>query len=487
MFKFLWRKKQQYFSGGLILDGHKHVSPIEEPELPAELIYPLFLAADRYAIACVKVGDTVLKGQVIATANSPLATPIHAASSGIISAIEKRLIAHPSGLSDDCIILQTDGLDKSLATEPCIDYQQQSRELLREKIQQAGIVGLGGAAFPTAEKLNSPQEIHSLIINAAECEPYISCDESLAIHSAKEIIQGSLIIQHILRAQHCIIAIEDSKPVAYSALLSAAKETKIQIQKVPSIYPTGGEKQLIQVISGIKIPAQKLVFEQGFICQNIGTSFAVYQTIILGLPLTERIITVTGRGIKNAKNLRAKIGTPIKHLAQTCQGYTENAQQLIMGGSMMGIALSSDEIAIIKACNCLLIDTIKSQAPQPCIRCGDCAEVCPSELLPQQLYWYSRAQQWDNCIDYQLTDCIECGCCDVVCPSKIPLVQSFRVAKGEIAQQQKQAQQATIAKKRFENQMQRKLRIEQEKVQKLEKRQAAIEKMKAAAAKRKLN
>jgi electron transport complex protein RnfC len=487
MFKFLWRKKQQHFSGGLILEGHKQVTAIEEPELPQELIYPLFLAAARYAAACVKVGDTVLKGQVIATADGPLSTPIHAASSGIISAIEKRLIAHPSGLSENCIILQTDGLDKAIPSEPCLDYQQQSREVLREKIQQAGIVGLGGAAFPTAKKLNSPQAIHSLIINAAECEPYISCDESLAITAAKEIIQGSLIIQHILQAHHCIIAIEDSKPTAYSALLSAATSSNIQIQKVPSIYPTGGEKQLIQVISGIKIPAQKLVFEQGFICQNIGTSFAVYQAIILGLPLTERIITITGAGIKQTKNLRARIGTPIKNLIQTCQGYTEHAQQLIMGGPMMGIALRSDEIAIIKASNCLLIDTIKSQTPQPCIRCGDCATVCPAELLPQQLYWYSRAQQWDNCAEYQLADCVECGCCDVVCPSKIPLVQAFRIAKGELVHKQKQAEQAAIAKKRFENQQQRKLKIEQEKNQKLEKRKAAIEKMKAAAAKRKLN
>jgi electron transport complex protein RnfC len=487
MFNFLQKKKHHKFPGGLILDGHKQVTIINEPELPKELIYPLFLAANRYAIACVKVGTYVLTGQVIATAHSPLSTPIHAASSGTITAIEPRLIAHPSGLSHDCIILQTDGLNKALPPQPCLEYQQQSSHFLREKIWQAGIVGLGGAAFPTAKKLHCPQEIHSLIINAAECEPYISCDESLALDSAEEIIQGCLIMQHILQAKHCIIAIEDSKPDAYLALLAASQASNIQIQLVSNIYPTGGEKQLIQVISGIKIPAQKFAFEYGFICQNIGTSFAVYQAIILGIPLTERIITLTGKGIKQAQNLRAKIGTPIKNLIQACQGYTEHAQQLIMGGSMMGVALSSDEIAIIKASNCLLIDTLKAQKSQPCIRCGDCATVCPSELLPQQLYWHSRSQQWDNCTKYQLMDCIECGCCDVVCPSKISLVQAFRVAKGAIAQQQKQTQQAVLAKKRFENQQQRKLRIEQEKANQLKKRKATIEKMKAAAAKRKLN
>jgi len=487
MFNFFWRKKKSTFTGGIILDGHKQVTKINTPQLPKELIYPLFLTSDRYTKACVKVGDYVKKGQVIAIADSLLSTPIHAASSGIISSIEKRLIAHPSGLADDCIILQTDGLDSALEAEPCLDYRQQSRDFLRKKIHQAGIVGLGGAAFPTAKKLSGSPAIHTLIINAAECEPYISCDESLAIASAKEIIQGSLIIQHILQASLCIIAIEDSKPDAYLALLSAAKETDIKIQKVPSIYPTGGEKQLIQVLSGEQIPPQKLVFEYGYICQNIATSFAVYQAVLLGIPLTERVITVTGAGIKQAQNIQAKIGTPIKDLVQFCQGYTEHAQQLIMGGPMMGIALASDEIAVIKASNCLLIEPIKASAIQPCIRCGDCAKVCPSELLPQQLYWYSRSQQWDNCTDYNLADCIECGCCDVVCPSKIPLVQSFRIAKSEISQQQKQAEQAALAKKRFENQQQRKLRIEQEKAVLLEKRKATIEKMKAAAAQRKLN
>lgn len=487
MFDFLWRKKTASFTGGVILDGHKHVSKIITPPIAKELVYPLFLASNRYAKSCVKIGDYVKKGQVIATPDSPLSTPIHAASSGTITAIEKRLIAHPSGLAENCIILQTDGLETVLEAEPCLDYQQQNREFLREKIHLAGIVGLGGAAFPTAKKLNNSQPIHTLIINAAECEPYISCDESLAIRSAKNIIQGTLIIQHILQTARCIIAIEDSKPEAYAALLSAIKTTDIQIQKVPSIYPAGGEKQLIQAITGQKIPAQKLIFESGFICQNIATSFAIYQAIILGMPLTERVITVTGAGIKQAQNLQAKIGTPIKDLVQACQGYTNHAEQLIMGGPMMGIALASDDIAIIKTSNCLLIEPLKQADTQPCIRCGDCAEVCPSELLPQQLYWYSRSQEWDNCTDYQLADCIECGCCDVVCPSKIPLVQAFRIAKAEITQKHRQTEQAALAKERFENQQHRKLRIAQEKAQQLAKRKAAIEKMKAAAAQRKLN
>jgi len=487
MFKFTWPKKKQSFPGGLKLAGHKQVTQIIEPELPKELIYPLFLAADRYAKPCVNIGDTVLKGQIIATADSLLATPIHASSSGTISAIEKRLIAHPSGLSDRCIILQTDGLDKVLTPDPCIDYTEQGHDFLCHKIQQSGIVGLGGAAFPTAKKLQPSQVIHTLIINAAECEPYISCDESLAIESAPEIIQGALIIQYILQAQYCIIAIEDSKPDAYKALLLATESNQIQIQKVPSIYPTGGEKQLIQVISGVQIPVKKLPSEYGYICQNVATAYAIYQAIILGRPLTERIITLTGDGIKQNQNLRARIGTPIKDLVHACHGYTLQAEQLIMGGPMMGIALASDDIAVIKASNCLLINQVNKPISQACIRCGDCADVCPSELLPQQLYWYSHTQQWDNCNDYKLADCIECGCCDVVCPSKIPLVQAFRIAKAEVQQKKQQSATAALAKKRFDNRQHRLKRIEQEKLAQQDKRKAAIEKMKAAAAKRKLN
>ena len=481
--------KQWQFPGGIVLDGHKQLTDISESTLPSELIYPLLQRSDCYVKPIVKLEQRVLKGEVIASSQNPLATPIHAASSGIIKAIAPRVIAHPSGLEDTCIIIETDGLDESYPTKPCFNYQLETPTELRHKTAQAGVVGLGGAAFPTAVKLNNCQPIHTLIINGAECEPYISCDASLMQASAQEIIQGALIMQYILQADKCIIAIEDTLPEVQQALLNAAGESDIQIMTVPIIYPTGGEKQLIEVLTGVKIPASSLPVEHGMVCQNVATAYAVYQAICLGMPLTERIITVTGKGIKQAKNIRTRIGTPIKHLVEQCGGYSSQVQRLIMGGSMMGIALSTDDVAVTKATNCLLAMTSSElsggQEIMPCIRCGDCATVCPAELLPQQLYWHSRSKQFEQCQDYQLFACIECGCCDIVCPSHIPLVQSFRAAKGELIIKEKQVAQATLAKQRYQNQQQRREKEQQEKRVKAEKRQAMIAKMKAAAAKRK--
>ena len=481
--------KQWQFPGGIALNGHKQLTEISESTLPSELIYPLLQRSDCYASPIVHQGQRVLKGEVIASSQNPTATPIHAASSGVIKAIAPRIIAHPSGLADTCIIIETDGLNEAYPANPCVNYQLETPEELRNKIALAGVVGLGGAAFPTAVKLQAQQPIHTLIINGAECEPYISCDASLIQACAQQIVQGALIMQYILQAESCIIAIENTMHIAQQALLEAANQQDIQLVTVPTIYPTGGEKQLIEVLTGIKIPPSILPATYGFVCQNVGTAYAIYQAICLGIPLTERIITVTGKGINLAKNIRAKIGTPIKHLVEQCGGYTQNIQRLIMGGSMMGIALSSDDIAVIKATNCLLAmtssDLAESQSAMPCIRCGDCATVCPTELLPQQLYWYSRSKQYEQCLDYQLFDCIECGCCDIVCPSHIPLVQSFRTAKGELIIKEKHTAQANIAKKRYQNQQQRRLKEEQEKLAKAEKRQAAIDKMKAAAANRK--
>ena len=477
--------KLAHFHGGLELAAHTLSAPIIDSSLPEELIYPLLQRANSYATPTVKIGDYVLKGQIIASANSPFTTPVHAASSGIVKSIEPRIIAHPSNLADDCIVIETDGLDEALASSPCFDYQQETPENLRTKIHQAGIVGLGGAAFPTATKLTTKQDIHTLIINGAECEPYISCDASLILQKATEIVQGALILQYILQAKHCIIAVEENMPQATQALKQAINAHSIQLTPVPAIYPTGGERQLIQVLSGTKLPTKSRPAEYGFICQNVGTTYAVYQAIIQGLALTERIITVTGKGIKQPQNIRTRIGTPIKHLITQSGGYSKDVQRLIMGGSMMGIALSSDEIAVTKASNCILAmtsDELENKPVEmPCIRCGDCATVCPEELLPQQLYWYGRSEQLEQCQDYQLFSCIECGCCDVACPSHIPLVQQFRAAKGAIIIKEKQVEQANLAKARFQNQQQRRAREEQEQLAKAEKRKATIEKMKAAS------
>lgn len=482
--------KRDTFSGGIILEGHKQASKIIDSTLPPELIYPLLQRSGIYAKPIVHPGELVLKGQIIANSCDKFGTPIHAASSGNIKEIAAHPIAHPSGLSDTCIVIETDGLDNAVASQPCIDYLSETPEKLREKILQAGIVGLGGAVFPTAKKLKATN-IHSLIINGAECEPYISCDESLMQAHAQQLIQGALIMQTILQAEQCIIAIEDNMSIAKQALNSAISQQAIQLISVPTIYPAGGENQLIQAVTGTKIPDRSLPAEHGILCQNIGTAYAVYQAICLGTPLTERIITITGKGIKQAINIRAKIGTPIKHLVNQSGGYTSNVDRLVMGGPMMGISLSTDDIAVTKASNCILAltadDMMNRPATMPCIRCGDCANVCPSELLPQQLYWYSRSQQLEQCQDYRLFNCIECGCCDIVCPSHIPLVQMFRVAKGDLVIKQQQSEQASLANQRYQNRQQRLARIDLEKLDKAKKRKAAIEKMKLTAAEKRKN
>jgi len=475
------------FSGGLKLTAHKLISPINSPPLPQRLIYPLLQRADCSAKPVVKIGERVLKGQLIAQATDNLTVPIHAASSGIIEAIAPHNIPHAHQLESECIIIKTDGLDESVTLKPLANYKDYQPTDLRQHIHQAGIVGLGGAAFPTAIKLHTPEQaIHTLIINGAECEPYISCDVALMQTYAEEIIQGALILQYILNAPRCIIALENTQQNAYHALTNASQSHNLEIIQIPAIYPTGGEKQLIKVLTNVDIPAKALPSAYGFICQNIGTVYAVHQAITLGLPLIERIITITGSGIKNPQNLRVRIGTPIEDLIAFCSGYHVEVEKLIMGGSMMGLSLGSDDIPVIKASNCFLALTKndKITAQQSCIRCGECEQVCPVSLLPQQLHWYSQSQQLDLCEDYQLFDCIECGCCDVVCPSHIPLVQQFRTAKIDIKIKQQQQDKALLAKKRFENRQARLAKAEQEKQLKAEKRQAAIDKMKAAAKKK---
>jgi len=483
------------FHGGLVLDGHKLLSHISDSILPERLIYPLLQRSDNYATPCISIGERVLKGQVIAQSNSPLVAPIHAASSGIITAIANHPIAHPSGLDDSCIILSTDGLDEAIAVKPLINKQSKSPDALRQLIHQAGIVGLGGALFPTATKLQNTTALHTLIINGAECEPYISCDLSLIQSHAEQIVQGVLILQNILQADQCIIALEQDSLFAYDALEKAietqtsTKSQTLRLQKVPTIYPTGGEKQLIQVLTGIKIAPSVLPTTQGFLCQNIATVFAIYQAISQRQPLIERIVTVTGHGIQQAKNIRARIGTPIHHLIKQCGGYADKVERLIMGGSMMGIALKTDDIAITKATNCLLVmthnDLRNQKIEMPCIRCGDCASVCPIELLPQQLHWYGHTKQFEQSQNYHLFDCIECGCCDLVCPSHIPLVQSFRATKEAISIKRKQTEQAQLAKMRYENQQQRRAKAEQYKLAATAKRKMMIEKMKATASAKK--
>lgn len=481
------------FNGGLKLPSNKSIStatPITKAPIPTRLILPLQQHIGTPAAALVAVGEPVLKGQLIADAEGYISAPLHASSSGTVVEIGEYPVPHPSGLSAPCIVIETDGKDEwLLPTDAVHDFSNLDPSELRNRIRNAGIVGLGGAGFPTAAKLNpgSDNPIELLIINGAECEPFISCDEMLMRERANDIVDGMKILRYLLNAKQCVIGVEDNMPEAFAALRSALdkqRDDSLQLVMVPTIYPAGGEKQLIKVLTGHEVPSQGLPADLGIICHNVGTAAAVHDIMANRKPLVSRIVTVTGSGVAEPRNLDVAIGTPIAELIAFCGGYTQQVERLIMGGPMMGFALPSDRLPITKTSNCILAASRAEVAPPtaqlPCIRCGECAEVCPADLLPQQLYWQAHAKNLDAVQDFNLFDCIECGCCAQVCPSHIPLVQYYRYAKTEIWDQERERDKADMARQRHEFRL---LRLEREKQEKAERHKQKRKALKTPAAK----
>lgn len=474
------------FPGGLLLESHKHRSttrPVARAPIPARLTLPLHQHIGAAAEACVEPGEHVLKGQVLAFADGYVSAPVHAPTSGTIVEIADHPVPHPSGLAAPCIVLESDGEDRWLERPaPESDYTNLNPSALRNRIREAGIVGLGGAGFPSFIKLN-PGTRHSvelLVLNGAECEPYITCDDMLMRERAEEILQGAQIMRHALQAAQCVIGVEDNKPEAIAALREAARsiDPDIQVVAVTSRYPAGGEKQLIQVLTGREVPSQGLPLDVGIVCHNVGTAAAVYRALMRAEPLISRIVTVTGDGVREPRNLEVLIGTPFREVIEHCGGYSDDRQRLIMGGPMMGFTVDNDLVPVTKTTNCILVagqrETPQPQTPLPCIRCSACAEVCPAKLLPQQLYWYSRARDFDKVQDYNLFDCIECGCCAYVCPSHIPLVQYFRFAKTEIWAQEREKRKADLARIRHEQHQERLEREKREKEARMRKKKEAL-------------
>ncbi len=458
----LWK-----FPGGIRLPGFKAMSlrlPLERAALPRRLVLPLRQHIGVEAEPVVTVGQCVRKGELIARAPEFVSAPVHAPSSGRVVAIAEHAIPHPSGLNAPCIEIETDGEDRWIdGLGATTDPDTLSADELRARIRAAGVVGLGGAVFPSAVKLTPVPErpVDTLVLNGVECEPYITCDDVLMRSRADDVVRGARILQRLVGAARCLIGVEANKPEAAAALRQAVAEGQaeaVEVVVVPTVFPAGGEKQLIKVVTGREVPRHGLPAQVGVVCLNVGTTVAVVEAVVHGRPLIERIVTVTGPGVRQPRNLIALLGTPVAELVAQAGGYAVDDPRLIMGGPMMGIALSGGDVPLTKAGNCVLVDVPPARttpSAMPCIRCGSCATVCPVRLLPQQLYWYAQSTQFDKAEEHAVFDCIECGCCAHVCPSHIPLVHYFRYAKTELAAAERDRRKAERSRQRHEERQQR--------------------------------
>lgn len=480
--------------GGVHPAFHKDEStqrPIIQPPLPEKLVVPMRQHVGISGRLLVKLGDTVYKGQVLTEYPEGLGSLTHAPTSGKIIDIGRYPVPHVSGFTCPGVTIEPDGKDdwddQRLISYK--DYASIDNDVLLQRIREAGVVGLGGAVFPSAVKISGSikHELKTLIINGAECEPYITCDDVLMRANADEIVTGIQILLKMLTPEQCLVGIEDNKPEAIEAMQLAVKQVKasIQVVSIPVIYPSGDAKQLTKLLTGVEIPKGKRSYDMGSLCHNIATVHSVYKAVIEGEPLISRIVTVTGAGVKEPQNFNALLGTAFSYLISRAGGYTHKAERLIMGGPMMGYSMRTDGIPVVKATNCILV-LPESDLPystsmaMPCIRCGKCAEVCPVDLLPQQLYWHARADDFKKSQSHHLFDCIECGCCSYVCPSNIPLVDYYRYAKNAVRAEQEKSLKTEQSRERHDF---RKLRIQRDKDERDAKRaqyKAALQKKKAA-------
>jgi H+/Na+-translocating ferredoxin:NAD+ oxidoreductase subunit C len=490
-------RKLHHFHGGIHPPGNKAQSTqtaIAHAPLPSMLVVPLHQHAGESAKPVVQAGDRVLKGQLIGMPDGFVSSAVHAPTSGTITAIDMQLIAHPSGLPNLCATLIPDGKEEWIARKP-FDYRGHSPTELQHLLRMAGVVGLGGAAFPSDVKLRTgKQKITTLILNGAECEPYITCDDMLMRERAAQIVQGAEMLRLMLDANEVLYGVEDNKPEAIAALQQAIRDGGPALQQdkrheavaVPAIYPVGSAKQLIRVLTGMEVPSGKLPTDIGVQCFNVATAYTVHRALARAEPLLSRIVTVTGN-VSRAQNFDALIGTPIAELVALA-GALPDTNGYIMGGPMMGFSLPemntsgpAAHVPMVKATNCIIAASEKLFPPpppaMPCIRCTRCVEVCPADLQPQDLYWFAQSREFGRAQAFSLFDCIECGACSYVCPSRIPLVQFYRFAKSEIRAREHDKQLADQARERHEY---REYRIEREKREKAEKL-AAKEKAAQAA------
>ncbi len=476
------------FKGGVKPDPNKTPSvqmPIAVAPLPSILIVPLHQSIGGRPNPLVAAGDHVLKGQMIGGADQWISSAVHAPTSGTVLAIEERIAPHPSGLPTLSVVIKPDGRDEWIDRTP-VDYKTLAPERVREILRDSGVVGLGGAVFPSHAKLTAAKSVpmDELIINGAECEPFMTCDDMLMRERAEGIVHGVSIFRSLLAPKRVLIGIEDNKPEAVAAMKAAVTKLgeDFEVIAVPTRYPAGGAKQLIRVLTGKEVPASKRSPEMGVQCFNVATAYTAWRALAFGEPVLSRTITLTGN-VAKPRNWEVLLGTPLRELLALGEPKPDTNSYL-MGGPMMGFELPSIDAPTIKASNCIIAGSAAMFPPaapeMPCIRCGACAEACPHELQPFEMYWFSRAKNFGKTQEYNIFDCIECGCCSYVCPSRIPLVQYFRFAKSEIWSRERDKNMADAAKARFELRNERDEREKAEKAERLAKAAAKAAEKKAA-------
>lgn len=474
--------------GGVHPDDCKAMTalrPIETLPLPKALYVPLHQHIGAPASPVVHRGEHVLKGQLLARGKGRITAPVHAPTSGQVVAIGRHPAHHTSGLPTETITLKPDGKDEWLDAEgPSVDPFARPPREIGALVAESGVVGMGGATFPTAVKLDlkARYALKTLVINGAECEPYLTCDDRLLQERAAAVVDGMRIMAHALGVKEIVVAIENNKPAAQAEMEAQTRShPQISVAHLPTRYPMGSEKHLVQALTGLETPALGLTADLGVVVHNPATAAAVHDAVRLGRPLVSRVVTVSGGAIRKPKNLNVLVGTPVSDLLDYCGGFSAPPARLISGGPMMGQPLPSTRVPIVKGSNAILALTareVPKQASMPCIRCASCVRACPSGLVPLEMANLIRTDDLDRAVDYGLTDCVACGSCAFACPSHIPLVQFFRYAKGELAARRR-AEHKTKETARLAEE--RKARLEREK----EAKRAAMAARKKKAAKAK--
>jgi len=475
---------------GVHPDDHKLPAadvPLRALPLPERLYVPMQQHVGGPARPIVLVGQHVLKGQLIAEPQGNVSAPVHAPTSGEVSAIGEITAPHPSGLAQLAITIAPDGADAWCERLPVADPFALAPAEIARRTAAAGVVGLGGATFPAAVKFNLGRrlKVSTLIVNGGECEPYLSSDDRIMRDRADEVVDGLRIVMYAIGAREALVGIEDNKPRAIAAMrVAAAAFGNVHVRPVPARYPMGSDKQLIQTLTGKEVPADARAAEVGVLVHNVSTCAAVHRALRRGEPLVERIVTLNGGALTRPGNVLAPIGTPVVDLLRFA-GVSGRPARLVLGGPMMGIVLPHARVPIVKgASGILAFDAAEARTPAagPCIRCGSCTRACPMGLLPLEMASRIGVDDLDGATGFGLSDCIGCGCCAYVCPSHIPLVQYFSYAKGELSARERSKLRNDATRRLADERVARLEREARDKAAAAAKRKAERDAAKAAAA-----